>query len=70
MTVFANHLQVSRIADEIKQRFTTNPPQIPALLIRNHGVTVWASSPEAAQNYIELVEYIFRYMVAARHIGI
>lgn len=70
MTVFANHLQVSRIADEIKQRFTTNPPQIPALLIRNHGVTVWAPSPEAAQNYIELVEYIFRYMVAARQRGI
>ncbi|MBD2357916.1 methylthioribulose 1-phosphate dehydratase [Tolypothrix sp. FACHB-123] len=68
--IFANHLQVSRIAAEIQYRFTNNPPQIPALLIRNHGVTVWASSPTAARNHIELIEYIFRYMVAARSLGI
>lgn len=67
--IFANHLQVSRIASEIHQRFTTTAPQIPALLIRDHGVTVWAPSPTAARNYIEIVEYIFRYMVAARSIG-
>lgn len=64
--IFANHLEVSRIASEIHQRFTTTPPQIPALLIHDHGVTVWAPSPTAARNYIEIVEYIFRYMVAAR----
>ncbi|OUL37114.1 methylthioribulose-1-phosphate dehydratase [Nostoc sp. T09] len=63
--IFANHLQVSRIAAEIQERFATTPPQIPALLIRDHGVTVWASSPTVARNYIEIVEYIFRYMVAA-----
>ncbi|AFY31863.1 methylthioribulose 1-phosphate dehydratase [Calothrix sp. PCC 7507] len=67
--LFANHLQVSSIASEIKERFTLHPPKIPALLIRDHGVTVWASSPTTARNYIELVEYIFRYMVAARSIG-
>ncbi|BAY11796.1 methylthioribulose 1-phosphate dehydratase [Calothrix sp. NIES-2098] len=67
--IFPNYLQVPRIAAEIQQRFTTTPPQIPALLIRDHGVTVWASSPTVARNYIELVEYIFRYMVAARSLG-
>ncbi|MDZ8023281.1 MAG: methylthioribulose 1-phosphate dehydratase [Nostoc sp. SerVER01] len=67
--IFANHLQVSQIADDIKERFTITPPQVPALLIRDHGVTVWAPSPESARNYIELVEYIFRYMVAARRVG-
>jgi methylthioribulose-1-phosphate dehydratase len=36
------------------------------LLIRNHGVTVWGNSTEQARNHIELVEYIFRYMVLAR----
>ncbi|MBD2198505.1 MULTISPECIES: methylthioribulose 1-phosphate dehydratase [Calothrix] len=68
--IFANHLQVSRIAAEIQQRFTNTSAQIPALLIRNHGVTVWASSPTAARNYIEIIEYIFRYMVGARSLGI
>ena len=70
MPIFANHLQVSRIADEIKERFTTACVQLPALLIRDHGVTVWASSPKTASHYIELVEYIFRYMVAAKGVGI
>ncbi len=65
MSIFPNYLDVSWIADEIKQRFSVSPPQIPALLIRDHGVTVWAASPAVARNYIELVEYIFRYMVAS-----
>lgn len=70
MPVFANHSQVSFIADEIQERFTTTSPQLPALLIRDHGVTVWAPSLESARNYIELVEYIFRYIVAARGVGV
>lgn len=70
LPIFANHLDVARIAAEIDQRFQLDPPQIPALLIRDHGLTVWASSTEAARNFIELLEYIFRYMVMARQVGI
>jgi methylthioribulose-1-phosphate dehydratase len=70
ISIFANHLQVSQIAVEIQQRFTVISPQIPALLIRDHGVTVWANSLIAARNYVELIEYIFRYMVAARMMGV
>ncbi len=69
MPVFENHLEVPRIAAEISDRFCTTPPRIPALLIRDHGITVWGSSLPAARNYIELVEYIFRYQVAARQIN-
>ena len=66
MPVFENYLEVPRIAAQICDRFQSSPPDVPAFLIRNHGVTVWASSLPAAQNYIELAEYIFRYLVAAR----
>ncbi|MDZ7961465.1 MAG: methylthioribulose 1-phosphate dehydratase [Aulosira sp. DedQUE10] len=66
LPIFTNHLQVAHIASEIQQRFTANSVQIPALLIRDHGVTVWASYPTAARNYIEILEYIFRYMVTER----
>lgn len=66
--VFTNYLQVSQIAAEIKERFSNTSPQIPALLIRNHGVTVWGKSATDARNYIELIEYIFRYMVTQRKI--
>ncbi|MGB7442640.1 MAG: methylthioribulose 1-phosphate dehydratase [Coleofasciculaceae cyanobacterium] len=68
--VFANHLEVSRIASEIHDRFKAEPPTVNVLLIRDHGVTVWATSAEAAQNYVEIAEYIFRYMVAAYTVGI
>ena len=64
--LFTNHLKVPRIADEICDRFAISPPPIPALLIRDHGVTVWGDSTAKAYNYIEVAEYIFRYMVAAR----
>jgi methylthioribulose-1-phosphate dehydratase len=70
ISIFTNHLQVTQIAEEIEARFAVHPPQIPAFLIRDHGVTVWATSPESARNYVELVEYIFRYMVAVRSINI
>lgn len=68
--IFTNHLQVAQIAVDIENRFAVNPPIIPALLIRDHGLTVWATSLEAARNYIELFDYIFRYMVAAIKLGI
>lgn len=70
LAIFANHLDVTQITAEIDRRFQIAPPQISALLIRDHGLTVWASSTESARNFIELLEYIFRYMVSARQIGV
>jgi methylthioribulose-1-phosphate dehydratase len=73
MPLFTNHFDVPKIAEDIKNYFQSNPnkqTQVPALLIRNHGITVWANSPKTAFNYIEVAEYIFRYMVAAKKTGI
>ncbi|WP_414619618.1 methylthioribulose 1-phosphate dehydratase [Calothrix sp. CCY 0018] len=69
MPIFTNHSEVSRIASEIYTRFKDTKPQVPALLIRDHGVTVWADSLERASNYLEVVEYIFRYMIASQKVG-
>ena len=70
IAIFENHLDVPRIAREIQIRFANNPPQLAALLIRNHGVTVWGRSPEEAKVYIELSEYIFRYMTLMKQVGL
>lgn len=70
MPLFPNHHQVPQIAEEIRQRFQNSPPQLPALLIRDHGVTVWAPTPATAYNYIEVSEYIFRYMIAERKLSL
>lgn len=65
LPLFENHLEVPRIAQEIRDRFQRQPPQLAALLIRDHGVTVWGTSSTEAFHRIELAEYIFRYLVAA-----
>lgn len=65
MPVFANYLEVPRISAEILDRFQVSPPDVPALLIVNHGVTVWGNSTLEAQNHLEIAEYIFRYLVAS-----
>ena len=70
LDIFSNYLDVARIATDIDQRFQAESPQIPALLIREHGLTVWAPSTETARNFVELLEYIFRYMIIARQIKI
>jgi methylthioribulose-1-phosphate dehydratase len=74
MPLFTNHFHVPKIAEDIRNYFQSRNqkkhPQVPALLIRNHGITVWANSPKTAFNYIEVAEYIFRYMVAARKVGV
>jgi methylthioribulose-1-phosphate dehydratase len=61
LPIFENYLEVPKIAAEIFDRFQIEPPALPALYIRNHGVTVWGKSTREAFHYIELIEYIFRY---------
>jgi methylthioribulose-1-phosphate dehydratase len=68
LPLFPNHLNVPQIAQDIRDRFTYDPPKIPALLIRNHGITVWANTLQAAVNQVEVVEYLLRYLVAERQI--
>ena len=68
MPLFPNYLSVPKIADEISEAFAVSRPKVPALLIRDHGITIWANSPAAAYNYVEVVEYIFRYMVASSQV--
>jgi methylthioribulose-1-phosphate dehydratase len=68
--ILPNHVRVSCIAADISDRFATAPPAIPAFLIRDHGVFVWAPLVEDAQNYVEILEYVFRYMVLARSVGV
>lgn len=68
--VFRNHADVGKITRDFESWLDENTPAIPVMLIRRHGVTVWGDSPAKARNYVELIEYIFKYMVGARQIGI
>jgi methylthioribulose-1-phosphate dehydratase len=62
LALFDNLLDVPQIAAQIQQRFQAQPPQIPALMIRDHGVTVWGASLQQAYNRIEIVEFLMSYL--------
>ncbi len=63
LDVFPNHSQVPQIAAEMTAQFQKQPPQVPACLIRDHGVTVWGRSPSEARNRVEVMEFLFDYLV-------
>jgi len=62
LALFDNWLEVPRIAAEIEQRFSQQAPDISALMIRQHGLTVWGESLQQAYNRLEIMEYIMSYM--------
>jgi len=70
LAVFPNHLHVPRIAEELLARFAVAPPQVPGFLIRDHGLTTWGKDAQAALHHVELFEYIFGYIAAARTAGL
>jgi methylthioribulose-1-phosphate dehydratase len=70
IAVFPNHLEVAAIAAAVAARFRAAPPRLPAFLIRDHGLTVWAESVPAALHYLELLEFIFAFMIAAHAAGL
>jgi methylthioribulose-1-phosphate dehydratase len=66
LPLFANLLDVPTIAAEIWRRFTIAPPVLPALMIHNHGTTVWGRSLQEAYNRVEIVEFLMSY-IARNH---
>jgi methylthioribulose-1-phosphate dehydratase len=66
VAVFPNHLHVPRIAEEMAERFAIEPPRVPGFVIRDHGLTVWGRDADAALNHVELFEYLFGFLAAAR----
>jgi methylthioribulose-1-phosphate dehydratase len=66
LALFANTLDVAKIAAEIARRFARRPPRLSALLVRGHGATVWGTSLQQAYNRFECLEFILAYLARAR----
>lgn len=62
LPVFENHADVQHIARDIAARFKSVSPTLPALMIRNHGVTVWGSSLQEAYNRLECLEFLLSFV--------
>jgi len=59
LPLFANHLAVEKIARDIARRFAGAAPPLTALMVRDHGATVWGRGLQEAYNRFECLEFIF-----------
>ncbi|MHB8742138.1 MAG: methylthioribulose 1-phosphate dehydratase [Sulfuricaulis sp.] len=66
LPLFENIHDVAHIAKDIRRRFGKTLPRLSALMIRDHGPTVWGTSLQQAYNRFEILEYILRYQARAR----
>ncbi len=64
LPLFENHLDVAKIAKDIETRFKKSQPAVTALMIRDHGPTVWGRSVQEAYNRFEILDFLLRYAAA------
>lgn len=62
LPLFDNIVDVNEIARDIDERFSQRKPDLSALLIKHHGITVWADSVQQAFNRFEILEFILSYL--------
>lgn len=56
--VFPNHADLTLLAKEVAAGLRE---QVPAILIRNHGLYAWGETAAAAQRHVEALEFMFQY---------
>jgi methylthioribulose-1-phosphate dehydratase len=56
--VVENYAHIPKLAAEIQSQLT---PQIPGILIRNHGIYVWGKNDFEAKRHLEAFEFLFEY---------
>jgi methylthioribulose-1-phosphate dehydratase len=57
--IVPNHAEIPRIADLIKDAIH---PQIPGILLRNHGIYAWGANAFEAKKHLEAFEFLFEYV--------
>jgi len=66
LPLFPNHADVARIARDIRTRFARTRPPVTALLVRDHGPTVWGAGPQEAYNRFEVLDFLLAYLAGKR----
>lgn len=61
LPLFENHLDVAKLAKQIEARFKKTKPVVTALMIRDHGPTVWGASLQQAYNRFEILDFLLAY---------
>lgn len=59
--IIANHAHIPRLAEDFEEHLTADKG---AVLIRNHGITVWGKDAFEAKKLLEASEFLFQYQLA------
>lgn len=62
VAILPNWQDVSLIARDITNYLKTSPKALPVVLIYNHGLTGWGTTPDQARNHLEIMEYVCQYL--------
>ncbi|WP_214759857.1 MULTISPECIES: methylthioribulose 1-phosphate dehydratase [unclassified Exiguobacterium] len=65
--IVENHADIPTLARSFAPHVTSDAG---AVLIRNHGITVWGETPAAAKRYLESYEFLFSYSLKLRALGV
>ncbi|WP_214694758.1 methylthioribulose 1-phosphate dehydratase [Exiguobacterium sp. s160] len=65
--IVENHADIPTLARAFAPHVTSDAG---AVLIRNHGITVWGETPAAAKRYLESYEFLFSYSLKLRALGV
>lgn len=52
--------------DEVYVAATVEVPEVPALIVANHGMYAWGADVAAARRHLEIAEWLLRFTVATR----
>ncbi|WP_067932641.1 methylthioribulose 1-phosphate dehydratase [Alicyclobacillus kakegawensis] len=56
--IVENHPDLNRLADAVA---AVARPDVPGVLVRNHGVYAWGQTPSDAKRHLEALEWLFEY---------
>ena len=59
--IIPNHAHIPDLTDEVEKHLSADSG---AVLIRNHGITVWGKDPFEAKKLLEASEFLFQYQLA------
>jgi methylthioribose-1-phosphate isomerase len=66
VAIVPNWQDVSLIARDVTTYLKTSAKTLPVVLIYNHGLTGWGTTPDQARNHLEIMEYVCQYLYLRR----
>ncbi|MGM0876313.1 MAG: class II aldolase/adducin family protein [Bacillota bacterium] len=59
--IVENDANLPKLAEEIGR--VIHHPEVPGVLIKNHGIYVWGDSDFTAKRHLEAFEFLFEYQI-------